>query len=298
MKRAHEIERMIQDLRHPVDAQSHDRILGRLLSTQRQQRKSQPAAQQPHAGRTIMKSPIAKLAVAAAVIAAVVLGLFEVIDTGGPSGVVWAEVVEKVQNTCGLTLRITETGSMTLDESDYSIKYFSPVGSRTDAYKDGQITRSQCSNYETMTSTYVFHAHKNYISTQYQEGIEGFLEKDEDWTNPKYLVQKILSVDHKELGERTVDGVLCEGLETSDPAVMGAELMELVDHMEVHMKLWVDVQTQYPVRFESAVTADVEGEYYESDCVMDQFQWDVEVDPNLFTINMPAGYYDISADVR
>lgn len=240
-----------------------------------------------------MKNPLTKLAVAAAVITAVVLGLFEFINTGGHSGVVWAEVVEKVQNTCGLTLRITGTGSMGPEDA-YSIKYFSPVGSRTDDYKDGQIIRSNCSNYETMTSTYIQHAHKSYISTQYQEGIEGFLEKDEDWTNPKYLVQKILSVEHKELAERTIDGVLCEGLETSDPAVMGAELVEMVDHIELHLELWVDAQTQYPVRFESTVTADAEGEHIESDCVMDQFQWDVEIDPSLFTIEMPAGYIDIT----
>jgi len=293
MKRARDIERMVQDLRHPVDAQSHDRILERLLSTLQRHRKPQPAAAQPHTGRTIMKNPITKLAVAAAIVAAVVLGLFEFISTDSGSGVVWAEVAEKVQASGGLTLRITGTGSMGPEDA-YSIKYFSPVGSRTDDYKDGQIRRSNCSNYETMTSTYIQHAHKSYISTQYQEGIEGFLEKDEDWTNPKYIVQKILSVEHKELAERTIDGVLCEGLETSDPAVMGAELVEMVDHIEIHLELWVDVQTQYPVRFESTVTADFEGEHHESDCVMDQFQWDVEIDPGLFTIEMPAGYIDIT----
>ena len=90
MKRARDIERMVQDLRHPVDAQAHDRIVGRLLGALKQHQRSKTAARQPHAGRTIMKSPIAKLAVAAAIIAAVVLGLFEFVDTGGPSGVVWA----------------------------------------------------------------------------------------------------------------------------------------------------------------------------------------------------------------
>ncbi len=44
-------------------------------------------------------------------------------------------------------------------------------------------------------------------------------------------MQKILSVEHKELAERTIDGVLCEGLETSDPAVMGAELVEIKGHL-------------------------------------------------------------------
>ena len=31
-----------------------------------------------------------------------------------------------------------------------------------------------------------------------------------------------------------------------------------------------------------------------SECVMDQFQWDVEMDPSLFTIEKPADYFDIT----
>jgi len=251
-----------------LDVRAGDRTYNRMrrivLDAHESSKKKTSAARLTIARRMTMKSPIVKLTVAAAVIIAVVLGLFELIGT----------------------------------ESKSAIKYFSPVGSRTDAYKDGQVTHSRCSNYETMTATYIYHAHKNYISTQLWESSEGFLEKDEDWTNPKYLVQQILSVEHKELGKKTVDGVLCEGLETSDPAVMGAALMELVDRIEVHMELWVDVQTQYPVRFESTVTAEAEGEHIESDCVMDQFQWDVEIDPNLFTLEMPAGYIDITPDER
>jgi len=290
MKRARDIERMVKDLRHPVDARSHDRILGRLLSTLQHHRKLQPAATQPHAGRMIMKSPIAKLAVAAAIIAAVVLGLFEFISTDASSGVVWAEVAQKVQDSGSLVLRIRETGSLSLGESDYVITYFSPLGSRSDAYKDGQVTRSRCFNAETMTTTVIHHGDKRYYSYKRDEGIEGFLEKDEDWTNPIYLVQQILSVEHTELGEKTVDGILCEGLETSDPAVVG-NVVDIVDSLDVYLELWVDVQTQYPVRFESRVVAEAEGEVLESECVMDQFQWDAEIDPSRFKLEIPDDYY-------
>ncbi len=298
MEPIEDIEEIIRKkLNATPDPALHDHILTRVRQAKAEDEDTTPAHHEPVIRRTIMKNPITKLAVAAAVIAAVVLGLFEFADTGGPSGVVWAEVAQKVQASSGLTLRITGTGSMGPND-DYIIKYFSPVGSRTDSYKNGQIRRSNCSNYETMTSTYIYHETKNYISTEYWEGIEGFLEKDEDWTNPKYLVQKILSVEHRELGEKTIDGVLCEGLETSDPAVMGAELVEMVDHIELHLELWVDAQTQYPVRFESTVTAEAEGEHIESDCVMDQFQWDVEIDPGLFTIEKPADYFDITPDAK
>jgi outer membrane lipoprotein-sorting protein len=234
-----------------------------------------------------MKRKISKLAIAAAIIAAVLIGIGEF--GGSASGVAWSQVAAKVQATSGLILRIKETGSVSPGDDDYAIKYFSPAGSRTDAYKDGKITHSRCSNFETMTSTAVFHSTKRYFSHQYKESSEGFLEKDEDWTNPKYLVQQIVSAEHKALGPKTVDGVLCEGLETSDPAVMGP-LKDMVDSLEVHMELWVDTQTQYPVRFEGKITAQADGETLTSQCVMDQFQWDVELDPSLFEPNIPPDY--------
>lgn len=289
MKRARDIERMVQDLRHPVDAEAHDRVVGHLLDALKRHQ-TPAAARQPHTGRMIMKSPMAKLAVATAIIAAVVLGLFEFITTDAGPGVVWAEVARKVQASGSLVLRIRETGSLSPGESDYAIKYFSPAGARTDVYKDGQVTRSQCYNAETKTTTSIHHGDKRYYSYQPGEGIEGFLEKDEDWTNPRYLVQQILSVEHTELGEKTVDGILCEGLETSDPAVVG-NVVDMVDSLDVYLELWVDVQTQYPVRFESRVVAEAEGEVLESECIMDQFQWDVEIDPSRFKLEIPDDYY-------
>jgi len=65
----------------------------------------------------------------------------------------------------------------------------------------------------------------------------------------------------------------------------------MVDSLDVHMELWVDVQTQYPVRFESRAVAEAEGEVLESDCVLDQFEWDVEIDPSRFELEIPDDYY-------
>ena len=81
MKRARDIERMVQDLRQTVDAQAHDRIVGHLLDTLKRHQPTTTVARQPYTGRIIMKSPMAKLAVAAVIIVAVVLGLFEFIST-------------------------------------------------------------------------------------------------------------------------------------------------------------------------------------------------------------------------
>ena len=72
MKPGRNIEEQVRDLRHPADAETHDRILGNLLNTLRQ-RKKQSVGKQPTLRRIVMRSPITKLAAAALVALAVVL---------------------------------------------------------------------------------------------------------------------------------------------------------------------------------------------------------------------------------
>jgi outer membrane lipoprotein-sorting protein len=73
MKPERNIEELVRDLRHSADAETHDRILGNLLSTLRQHKKQSPVGQQPTLRRIVMRSPITKLTAAALVALAVVL---------------------------------------------------------------------------------------------------------------------------------------------------------------------------------------------------------------------------------
>jgi len=290
MKPVDDIRQFYKKATIDTDPQVDERVLKKVVAAHKNALTGHSITNRPIIWSLIMKSQSAKIAVAALIIVAVMLGLFEFFGGDGGSGVVWAEVARKVQASGSLVLRIRETGSLSPGKSDYAIKYFSPLGSRTDVYKDGQVTKSTCFNAGTKTTTFIHHGDKRYFSYQPGEGIEGVLEKDEDWTNPVYLVQQILSVEHTELGEKTVDGILCEGLETSDPAVVG-NVVDMVDSLDVYLELWVDVQTQYPVRFESRVVAEAEGEVLDSECVMDQFQWDAEIDPSRFELEIPDDYY-------
>ena len=298
MKPPEEIRDLLRESWASVSSEKNNKMLKAALSAYERTQNKRTAQYKPNRPiiwSLIMKSLSAKIAIAAVIIVAVVLGLFEFIGGGGDgSGVVWAEVARKVQASGSLVTRWRESGSVSstvvFEETDYSIKYFSPLGSRTDVYRDGQVAWSRCTNADTKTTTVVYHGDKRYYSYQRDEGIEEFLDKDEDWTNPIYLVQTILSIEHTELGQKTVDGILCEGLETSDPAVMG-DLVDMADSLDVHMTLWVDVQTQYPVRFEYRAVVEAEGEVAEYSCVIDQFQWDADIDPSRFELEIPDDYY-------
>jgi len=292
MRPAEDIKRLIKKLTDKTSAQMDKRVLKDVLCAMEESRKNKSALFRPNIRRTIMKNPITRLAAAAVIIAVVVLGLFELIDTDSTSGVVWAEVARKVEASRGLIVRCRETSSFLSNEDDYSIKYFSPTHSRTDSYKGGQITQSYYQDFDTKTSTFVNHTHKHYLSRTFTPSEQGFLEKHGDWMNAKYLVETILSCEHRKLGQKTIDGVLCEGIETTDPGVLGP-LPGQVSRLDVEMRLWVNAKTQYPVLFESKIHAEAEGKTMSSECVMDQFQWDVELDPSIFEPNIPPDYKDI-----
>jgi hypothetical protein len=226
------------------------------------------------------------------IIALVVLGLFEFIGTYKTSGVVWGDVVRKVQASRGLIFRCKYLDPS--HEDDYSIIYNSPRYCRTDFYKDEQITRTCYLDFtgsDTDTLIDVYHIKKFYVTTRYKKaGLNGvFPEQHEGGVNPSLLVQKILSCEHSKLGQKTIEGVLCEGIETTDPACVDP-LPGKVNNMEVEFRLWVGVETRYPVLFERKLSGEHEGQVWDWECIMDQFQWDMELDPGIFEPNIPTDY--------
>jgi hypothetical protein len=291
MKPADNIEEVIKkDLNFTAGTELHDRMLDDVLNAQEKSKKTKSALALPNIRRIIMKSSITKLAVAAAVIAVVVLGLVEFIGTGSTSGVVWAEVARKVEASQGLIYRIRGTNSVSLeseDGPDYSMHYLSAAHSRTDGYKNGQIIRSFYRDFEARTGAAVFHTVKRFIREDL--GDNQGAQSHQDMMNPKHLVQTILSCEHRKLGQKTIEGVLCEGLETTDPAFLGP-VPEAINRLEVQLRLWVNAETEYPVLCESKMSCEADGEVMSSEYVVDQFQWDVELDPKLFEPNIPAEY--------
>ena len=231
-----------------------------------------------------MRSPITKLAVAAAVIAVGVLGLFEFIGTEGKSGVVWAEVAKKVQASRGVIFRSRDTAPDSRDGGpDYTMNYLYSAQLRLDSYKGDQIIKTFYDDFNTKTVILVDHGHKSYVKMTFEK-----MEQDDFLTDPKSFVQRFLSHEHRELGQKTVEGVLCEGIETTDPAFDGTD--HPVDSLMA--RVWASVETGYPVQFEVEVVRN-NGEIRIEE-VADSFQWDVELDESMFEPNIPADYIDIS----
>ncbi len=291
MRSAENINDLIKKLKLKASTDLDKKVHSDISKTLAESHEKEAAVIQPKIGRTIMKSPIVKLAAAAVIIALVVLGLFEFIGTDKTSGVVWADVVSKVGASRGLIFRCTDLSPSSGD--DYSIAYTSPTHCRKDFYQNGQIIRTGYVDFtdsDTDTLIDVFHIHKLCSTTTYKKSENGlFLEWHDEWTNPSFLVQSILSSEHSKLGRKTIEGVLCEGIKTTDPACFGP-LPGKVNNLKAEFRLWVSTETGYPVLYESKMSGEYEGQWDETRCIMDQFQWNVELDPSTFEPNIPSDY--------
>jgi hypothetical protein len=244
----------------------------------------QPAASLPNIRRTIMKSRITKLAITTAVIAVVVLGLLEFVGTQSTSGVVWADVAKKVQASRGVIFRSVEhIAPDTYDqENDFSMQYCTSTQSRLDGYKGGEIIKTIWGDCNTKTVILVDYYHKSYVKMVLEKTMPDRLRT----SDPNRWVQKFLSCQFKKLEQKTIEGLLCEGIETTDPAFYGGG-----NPSETPVaRLWVSVETGYPVQFEGERVYD--GQHHTF--VQNQFQWDVELDESIFEPNIPSGYIDIS----
>ena len=100
---------------------------------------------------------------------------------------------------------------------------------------------------------------------------------------------KLQSEASRELGRKTLDGVEVLGYAISGQALG-------VGHSDrVNSELWVDAKTYRPVRYLAELPGPQGGAAYQ--LLFDQFEWDVPVDPQLFTPDIPADYARLDATI-
>ncbi len=277
MRPAENINELIKKLKlkasTDLDRRVHDDISKALAKSD----KTESVVTQPNIGRTIMKNPITKIAAAAVIAVAVLIGISQLGGTG--TSVVWGEVAEKMQASRGLIYR--ENHLNETDEAVYFMYYDSPTHGRTDFYKQGQIVRSIYSNYSTRDFLVIQYEDKCYFHHPMDE-------KDiQDHQRQMHLndwVEGISSRKHTNLGRRTIEGVLCEGIETKYP-IFGDVNSPVEDSAR---RIWVSVKTGYPLLCEGGTLGN-DG-ILQVETVLDQFQWDVDLDASVFEPDIPSDY--------
>jgi hypothetical protein len=286
MKSRKAIEETIRTkLDHTLDSPFREQLLARALREQEQSQETEPALNAPVVRRMIMKNSLVKLGIAAAVLAAVGIGVAEFLGTGKTSGVAWAEVAQKISASRGVVFRVRTTGSEHPQKDwpdECMITRRSPKCSRTDWLRGGQPNRTVSFNLDTRTMLWLDHGRKAYATeTMAEEDVQSI---QNEWSDPKALLDLLMSRGYRELGRKTIDGVVCQGIETTDPAA--ARVSFPVKSLSARM--WVSVETGYPVLGEIEIVRADNSQRQTS--TADQFQWDVEIGPSEIDAAIPPDY--------
>jgi len=272
-----------QDVASPFE----DEVMNRII---REQSVGLKSAAQAGMGlrirRLIMRDPMIRVAAAAIVIVACVVGAM--IWTGTES-VALAEVlarVEQIQAYVYKTKMTTEdsvTGTTRIESTVFVSNEYGMRIDQTGVHShDGQETPIQLRTYLLPQKKIVVTinlADKQYGRLKFDDAtLENAQTKNRD---PREIVKTMLGHQYRELGTSVIDGRKVQGFETTDPAFMSGSFKS------IRGTLWVDVETWLPVRSETEMEV---GEGVRASAVDYDYQWDAPVDASTFEPEIPAGF--------
>jgi len=237
----------------------------------------------------IIKSPVTKLAAAAAIIIAVLIGMHQFGGSVDGTSVAWADVVEKIDKIHSYIYR--ERRSATSGPKNEGFEFISPdrenivycsenYGMRVDNYQSGNLLISFYSLAQEQAFISVLHSSRQYNRYPLPDGqVAGMLQAG---IGPREMVKHILLNNYTELGRETIDGIEVEGVELTGQKISGERLDNALT------RLWVDVETGLPVQIELEGLA--HGTSTNVMIVQDEFQWNVELQASDFDPNIPSDY--------
>jgi len=281
MRPRENIEKFIKDAPIHSNPEVNQAVLKDLLKQIDNAETQKPAVTLPNLGRTIMKSPITKLAAAAVIIIA---GFLVLHFSGGPdmANVTWAKVLEKTEQipmvVFDMTVEIAypEGKKLTLPSKNYVAGDY---GTRSDIFVDGKLLALKYRLPNKKVAYQVRPDQKKYwrFDLSDEEASRG-----RDTDDPRTWLKMILSGDYRETGRTSINGIEVEGIECNNAGVTGDE--------NTVMRLWVDVETTLPIRIEVEGEKMEAGEMRPHKFVMENFQWNVELDESIFEPNIPEDY--------
>jgi len=222
--------------------------------------------------RTIMKSPLTKLAAAAVIIIAVLIGLNFFSDSVSITSTAYAEIVERLHNARTLTYVVETTTSIEGMPSMRMEIAFKEPGYMRMATAGGFVSVVDSVQGKGIT---ILPPRKQFIEIEISN-----LQKDPAQQNID-LIERLRSLPERadeELGTTEMDGRVVQGYRITEEGLINT--------------IWIDIQTRNLVL--------VEMEFLNAPGMsgtMSDFQFDVELDDSLFNLTPPEGYTRMEVQV-
>jgi hypothetical protein len=300
MRSLNNIRKSVMKAEIHTNNQANQKVLNDLLEELANVQKHTPAGSQPERWRTIMKSPVAKLAIAAAIIIVCVTCLWFWKSTG--SGIALADVLTKIEQVAAYMYqtRSTITRQQTTRESTSTVLVSHDNGIRITT-QTADPNGDQHPHSETYVLPrqncvlFITHASKTYVRLKFDDTKLPFYR--EEYNDPHMIVREILSCRHASLGQSVIDGITVEGFQTTDVAYKGG-FMGLADFKgdpeKIDVKIWVDVNTFLPVRSEEEIVT-MQGTHVHE--VSYDFRWNVVSQADDFKPVIPEDYMSPAQEI-
>jgi len=238
----------------------------------------------------IMKSKLTKLAAAAVIIIAALIGISQI----GGSSVALAGVLEKVEQAHAFMykMKMTVSGAMVPGKPPENQDIQSTIiistlyGMKmemimTDLNSGKQTTQQMHLLPEEKAMVMIMPQQKKYVRMEFNDELLARMKKESN--DPREMIKQILNCPYTELGRSVIDGVVVEGFEATDPALHGGGAMGA----NAKISLWVDVETWLPVLTEMDIEM---GEQMRIQGVIYDYQWDIQVDEAEFEPVIPEDF--------
>ena len=245
-----------------------------------------PQVQPLNIGRRIMRSPITRLCTAAIFVVALLL-VYHL--PGNRTSLAWGDVVRKLEQiqTFRYRERSIKTSSARKEGFSFKSEHEKIVrgskqwGRRSDSYYDGKLGVRTFTNLAQKRMTSLFSGMNRY--SVHPLAATEYLQRDDPHRMVIHCINKASRIHA--LGTELIEDVLCEGIAIRDPNVFywGEDTPE-----EFAMRIWVDIETDLPIWIEKEFR--MPGQSWRSLRIMDQFEWNVQLDPKLFEPNIPSDY--------
>lgn len=258
--------------------------------------------------RAIVKRPITKLAVAAAIIVIALVGSYYLSSPIDGTTVAWGEVIERIKKIHTFSAQSKRTFTVVGEEKPAFecdvYKYFSPEhGYMEEQYIDGELGMLAYGLFEEKLMILVFPTMKQYLRLELDENALLFIEHTNPM-NPETLIELFGSEKCKKLGSKEINGIKADGLEVKDLKVFLSVPRFLFQLESIDIRLWMDSKTFLPIEMEAegAIGKGLLTSFKNmtGKSIMHKIEYDVELDASIFEPNIPDDYtlLDVKASLK
>ncbi|MDD5328171.1 MAG: hypothetical protein PHY02_10230 [Phycisphaerae bacterium] len=257
--------------------------------------------------RFIMESKVTKYSAAAVVALAAALVLLSPFGIPGNSGVVLADVQQKVADIETMIIRGTKTFTHPGKDGDVFelngvkfefdlVKYLSKqYGLVEEGYIGDELIYRFTFNRPKRQTLLVIPPYKKYGMFTSTDKQMQLLENG----TPKGIVNLLLEGGYSELGRDNIDGVDVEGFEFQDPATFKGLLPKAIcDIQSLKGKVWIGLKEQLPIWVEGDIVIGKSLVTGFNDLTIHEFnileKYNVELDEAVFDTNAPEGYTEFT----